>query len=582
MPDINALMTTFFVNVGDVIQAAEDPSGADLAITAATRPQTDSNNQATHLIDGQNYFGALRAEIAKLLAGGNDRFFYTNSWQLGLSPSPSMVEIGEGSFTSAWQQDASRAFSFPAFELHDGSGGPFHPMKDDIASMVAAGVDVRILAWGSPFLVNFEEVSKASPGVLQYWAVNVHSLRSVVDLRQLPGLNDRVVVNTLAHTIGAMHLKMVVCGDSTGYRGYATGIDFVANRISHPIHVAFSDANPPHDYWHDVAIQVGGNAAAGLYHYFEQLWNEEVRRSAKTFKAFGAEIKSHVDDTPLVDARDPIPVAGGQQHTQILRTLPTMNFSTFQTDRAPINCLERIITGFKQKKLSFAEDGVFEFRAAERKAIGAAQRYIYIEDQAFENLELAGWINARLKAVPGLKAILLYMGDPLDPPSPLLPDLMDRMSADLPSPMDRISFAVAPYTIHSKLTIVDDTWASVGSSNCMRRSFYMDGEISVSVLDEADPSFAAKLRKDLWGEHCAVEPGPACDPLLNLDTALGIWRASWGTAPSGFALRSDILSKHIPFQFISGSVPPDSFPSPRPHESEQARDFTDGDSRLEY
>lgn len=586
MADINLLKTRYFVNLGDVVQAGEGPGDPDVAITAATLPLTGGNNRAAYLIDGTNYFGALRQEIAALKAGGSDRFFYTNSWHLGTMPTPDMVSIGEGAFTSAWKRDATDVqkgtlYEMPAFALKDESPGPFTPLQDDLVAMATAGVDVRLLVWASPFLVNLEQVANVLP---QYWAINVHSLLSVLELRNQPVLFNRVVLNTLAHTFGSMHLKMVVCGDSTGFRGYASGMDFVSNRNSPPRHEHFNRADPKlsKNFWHDVAIKVEGSAANGLYRLFMQLWNEQVQRSPKTFKAFGGEIPSHVDDTELIDERETGPIADGQQHTQVLRTLPTMNFAFFETDRAPVGCFKRLVTGFKQKKISFAQDGIFEFRAAQRKAINAAQRYIYIEDQAFLNLELAGWLNARLKAVPALKVICLYMGDPLDAQTPLLFDFMDRIIEGVASPAERVVFAMAFYTVHSKLTIIDDQWASIGSSNCLRRSFYMDGEISVSVLDEAEPSFAANLRKDLWGEHCDVDPGPDRDPLLVLDDALGIWRPSWGTAPPGIALKTGIVLKKIPFVFVPPPVPDDSFPAPRGSFSEPARDRLDGDSRLEY
>jgi phosphatidylserine/phosphatidylglycerophosphate/cardiolipin synthase-like enzyme len=579
MAGIDDLVAAFFVNVGDVVAAASEADGAERAITAATRPQTDPGGRTTHLIDGQNYFGALRTEIANLLAGGSDRFFYTTSWHFGLSHLPELVQIGEGSFTSAWQANARDGLSeLPAFQLDDSSGGTFHAFSDDLVQLVAAGVDVRILAWATPFLVNFEQASREAR---QHWATNIHSLRSATDLRQRAGMDDRVVLNTIGHTLGAMHLKMVVCGDSTGFRGYTSGMDFAANRISKTVH----EPGWMQNFWHDVAIRVEGTAAAGLYGTFQQQWNEQVKRSPKTFKAFGSEIKTHVDDTPLIDGRDPVPITGGTQHTQVLRTVPTMNFAFFKTDRAPLSCYERLISGFKQQKLSYAPDGIYEFRAAQRKAVGAAQRYIYIEDQAFENLELASWINLRLKAVPALKMILLYMGDPVDGPSMMLPDLMDRLVDGVTTPAERIVFGVAPYTIHTKMTIIDDLWVSIGSSNCMRRSFYMDGEISVSVLDDVapgTPAFAARVRKDVWGEHCGVSPGPNCDPLLALDDALGIWRTGWGTPPDPFKLRADIARKKVPFAFVPAPVPTDSFPAPRQVPSLQARDIGDGDSRLEY
>jgi len=577
MADIDTLIADFFANLGDVVQAASNPPDPDVAIAAATLPQTDAGILATHFIDGTNYFGAIKSEIAALLAGGTDRFFYSNSWSLGTSPTPGVVEIAEGSFTSAWKDDAAAAAGAEIpFQLEDASGGPFHPFQDDIKAMSDAGVDVRFLVWASPFLVNLEEAGRK---IEQYWAINVHSLRSILDLRQIPSMYNKIVANTLGHTLSAMHLKTVVCGDSSGFRAYVTGIDFAQSRNSHPIHIdpSLNQGN----YWHDVAIKVEGNAANGVYHCFEQLWNEQVQRSPKTFKAFGDDMKSHVDDTPLVDSRETGPVAGGTAHTQILRTLPTMNFSTFATNRAPISCIKRIISGFKQDKLSFAKDGVFEFRAAQRKAVNAAAQYIYIEDQATENIELASWINARMKAMPDLKVILLHGGDPLDPPSEETPDMMDRLVDGLATPEERIVFVQAPFVIHAKLTIIDDQWASIGSSNCWRRSFYMDGEINVSVLDEADPPFAAKLRKDLWGEHCRVMPGPDCDPLLPLNDALGIWRASWGSPPGGFSLRSDFAIKTVPFVFES-SPPPEAFPLPRPSLSPDQRDMQDGDSRLEY
>ncbi|MEO6156863.1 MAG: hypothetical protein ABIQ39_04450, partial [Ilumatobacteraceae bacterium] len=396
MVNINALMSTFFVNVGDVVQANGDPSGADVAITATTRPATSADTKTTYLIDGDNYFKAIKAEITGLLAGGTDRFFYTAGWEIGFSDAPNNAAIGDGVVTSAWKMDAHAGVaSFPAFELQVGAA-PYTKMIDDVKAMAAAGVDVRVLPWASPLLVNFKEAALKAD---QAWSVNLHSLQSAIDVRALPNMEKKVVLNTLAHTLSAMHVKMAVCGDSTGFRGYAGGIDFVQNRNGPEIHDATH-------YWHDLAIKVEGTGADGLYRMFQQLWNEQVKRSKKTFKAFGKKIPSHVDDTPLITDRITTPITTGTQRTQLLRTLPTMNFSLGVTDfiagipiigplggqsRAPIDCIKRLVTGFRQSKLSFAEDGVFEFRSAQRKAINAAQDYIYIEDQAFWNFELADW-----------------------------------------------------------------------------------------------------------------------------------------------------------------------------------------------
>lgn len=560
MADINALKNTFFVNIGDVVQADDDPSDPDIAITAATRPETSAGCRATYLIDGQNYFAALRAEINALTAGGTDRFFYTTSWHLGTTKAPDQTGILEGSVTSAWAQDLHTGIvALPPFELQDGNP-PYHPFSEDLKAMVAAGVDVRLLVWASPFLVNFKQ---AGSRLLQMWSINIQSLQSVLDLRQLPGMLNKVVLNTLAHPLSAMHIKMTVCGDSTGFRAYASGIDFVQNRNTPPVHDATR-------FWHDLTIKVEGAGADALHGLFVSLWNEVLSRSPKVFKAFKSEIPSYAGDPLMLDPRTNPPGTVGPHHTQVLRTMPTMKFTFLASDRLEdVGCIERLVSGFKQPKLSFAPGGIFEFRAAQRKAVNAAQEFIYIEDQAFWNIELADWINGRLKLVPGLKVILMHMGDPLDPPSPLLPDMIAHLIAGLPSPMDRVALAFAPYTIHSKVTIIDDKWASIGSSNCIRRSFYMEGEVSVSVLDETEPSFASSLRKDLWGEHCGKQPGADCDPLRNLSEALGLWNAAWGTPPAGFSLRADITVQALPM-------------APHTPVSEKARDIQDGDSRLEY
>jgi phosphatidylserine/phosphatidylglycerophosphate/cardiolipin synthase-like enzyme len=614
MPDINAQIADFFVHEGDLVQAADTPDAPDVAITSSTVPETESGARITHLIDGVNYFGELRKDIAKLLAGGSDRFFYTNSWTLGTSPTPDVVPIAGGLFPSAWQASAKRQtlpsgktcnfWDQPAIQLQDDTDGPFRPFHDDIRDMAQAGVDVRVLVWANPFLVDFKQAAFAAGCfTLQYWGVNVHSLRSLLDLRLLQNMRNKVVINTLAHTLGAMHLKMVICGDSTGFRGYVGGIDFTQFRNAKPTHQNLIDGT--HNDWHDVMVKVEGSAVNGLYRCFSELWDEQVRRSAKTFKAYGEEIKTHFDDTPLVPERFAVAINDGKCHTQVLETLPAANYATFGSDRTPLvsdvpvvgdvpvvrqvaDCAFRIYSGFKQQKLSFAEHGRFEFRAAMRKAIQQAQQYIYIEDQAMENIELGPWINERLRDVPELKVILLYGGDPADPPSPDLPEFVKRVIALLPDPQERVVFVKAPYIVHAKVTIVDDVWASVGSSNSWVRSFYLDGEINVAVIDEADPPFAARLRKDLWGELCGKQPGDDCDPLLPLSAALGIWRNSWGMTPFGFDLRQDMMVKTIPLVFMpkpgpsDPPLPPEVFEAQPPPTQAQREQSFGADSRLEY
>jgi len=55
-----------------------------------------------------------------------------------------------------------------------------------------------------------------------------------------------------------------------------------------------------------------------------------------------------------------------------------------------------------------------------------------------------------------------------------------------------------PVYVHSKLMIVDDAWATVGSCNLHRYSLFGNTELNVAFADEAT---VRRLRDTLLGEH---------------------------------------------------------------------------------
>ena len=55
-----------------------------------------------------------------------------------------------------------------------------------------------------------------------------------------------------------------------------------------------------------------------------------------------------------------------------------------------------------------------------------------------------------------------------------------------------------PIYVHSKATIVDDRWATIGSANLNSRGMSHDAELNLSILDS---DFARALRMMLWAEH---------------------------------------------------------------------------------
>jgi len=74
-----------------------------------------------------------------------------------------------------------------------------------------------------------------------------------------------------------------------------------------------------------------------------------------------------------------------------------------------------------------------------------------------------------------------------------------------------------PVYVHSKLMLVDDEWASVGSCNVHHYSMNGNGELNAAVWD---PSMVRAMRVELFAEHLA------CDTSMQADTdALDQFRA---------------------------------------------------------
>jgi phosphatidylserine/phosphatidylglycerophosphate/cardiolipin synthase-like enzyme len=85
--------------------------------------------------------------------------------------------------------------------------------------------------------------------------------------------------------------------------------------------------------------------------------------------------------------------------------------------------------------------------------------------------------------------------------------------------------------IHSKLILVDDVFASIGSTNFNRRSFEHDGEIHAFALPQAlkrDPlNPALRLRCRIWAEHLGVPPEMGLSLLADPASALAYFDRSW-------------------------------------------------------
>ena len=182
------------------------------------------------------------------------------------------------------------------------------------------------------------------------------------------------------------------------------------------------------------------------------------------------------------------------------------------------------------------EGEVLEILAEYERAIASAQRFVYIETQYFTSPRIARDLRDALAREPRLEVVLL-LNERMDIPGYdgiQLKRLREiehpRLAAfSLWSPR-RVEGALAARQtyLHSKVAIVDDAWATIGSANLDSISLHEADEfpmrappnVEVNAVVE-DAPWATRLRRRLWGEHLRDEG------VWRADTPPGGWLALW-------------------------------------------------------
>ncbi|MGI8458093.1 MAG: phospholipase D family protein [Propionibacteriaceae bacterium] len=345
--------------------------------------------------------------------------------------------------------------------------------------------------------------------------------------RELQENGAEALLDMRVRTGGSHHQKMVViryAGAPDRDVAYVGGIDLCLTRRDTARHdgdpqaMAMAPAYGDRPAWHDVQAAISGPAVYDVETVFRERWLDPTPLSQNPiFWLHDKLSRTDLRPDPLPQqAPPPEPVPGGTHTVQLLRTYPNLRHG---------------------RDYPFARGGERSVARGYGKALAAATRLVYIEDQYLWSDDVARAFVDALQASPDLHVIAVLPPVP-DQASPLsrIPQLLGRERAlrlMTAAGADRVAaFSIEnhlgrPIYVHAKVCVMDDRWATIGSDNFNRRSWTHDSELSAVVLDTAGDghsAYARRLRLTLAAEHLDREVGAAEFPG-------DISRIQTGTAP---------------------------------------------------
>jgi phosphatidylserine/phosphatidylglycerophosphate/cardiolipin synthase-like enzyme len=275
------------------------------------------------------------------------------------------------------------------------------------------------------------------------------------------------------------HQKVIVVDDGVAFVGgfdvTACRWDSRAHRRGDPRRTAPHGA--PYEAFHDVQMAVGGAAAAALGTLARERWH----------RATGAALPAPPprDDSAWPPALEPS-LRGAQ--VGVARTEPG------DRSRAPVREVEALYLA----------------------SLAGARRWIYAESQYLTSERVVAALAARLAEADGPEVVLvLPRRCPAWVEEATMGPLRARAIAALRAADRRGRLRLyypqlgrgRPLHVHSKVMVVDDRLARIGSSNLSNRSLSLDTECDLAIESGGRGDLARAiggLRDDLLAEHLGV------------------------------------------------------------------------------
>jgi phosphatidylserine/phosphatidylglycerophosphate/cardiolipin synthase-like enzyme len=320
--------------------------------------------------------------------------------------------------------------------------------------------------------------------------------------------------------IASHHQKTCIIDNEVGFLG---GLDLQTGRIDDQTH-AETDPKKRPNLWHDVNCKVTGRVVHFLTKNFIGRWNYELPLADKFYEQcnnndLGMSLpRKHffkIDSAAkLFEYKDKKSSA-----QSICLTPPVVKAAQI---------LRTIARNEKSESFSYKtiRKDIYE---AYRNAIKKAENFIYIENQYFRSKELTddliqAWYSKK-EEKKDLQIIIVVpvapeevSGATIDEPTnhgiylqnenfkrlrkQISPESIGIFSMIEPARTDKKSDTVYRGSfqiyLHSKIMIVDDQFAIIGSANTSKRSFLLDTEIAVAWYDK---EIVKQFRIDLFEEQ---------------------------------------------------------------------------------
>lgn len=371
----------------------------------------------------------------------------------------------EAAQDSVW---ATITFMWDSFQMPDGRGSAL----DVLENAARRGVDVRLIFWRP-------DEETASLRTNAFWGSADHFRTLAQYYPHLKIRWDR------AHPGYCQHQKSWLIDAA-----YETATAFVGGINLNP-HSLVMPGHSGEGHNHDVYVELAGPAVADVQHNFVQRWNEASERTVVD-GIWGLGSKDELD-FPIQTPPD-----RGAAYVQIQRTIhPRRYFNSYPPP----------------------EGSTFDYPAGEKtnleqycRAIRSARRTIYLENQYLEVTEIVAALHNAL--CRGVEVVLLLpIFTQLSNSAHLTAERQTFLAerARLAASANFTLCGIAgldkdrtrkPVHIHAKLMLIDDEFATVGSTNLHHFSLFGNSELNVAFCDEAS---VKAMRVELFREHLATD-----------------------------------------------------------------------------